>query len=104
MGVLQRSSRIVTLQHEWWTTYAKTGASDAAAMNDPEGQLSVGKECWTGKCICDEGSQEDITEDDLAQLIRDTVDFQGSDASSKASFVGQAWFFFRRPLVLAGRK
>lgn len=60
--------------HSWWTTYQHTDAH--GSVHD----LGVGKECWTEPCICDEGTQTAVSEDDLAQMIRDTVS-TGSSSS-----------------------
>jgi hypothetical protein len=54
-------------KHDWWTTWELTGRqADISA--------AIEEDCWThGNCICDAGTQLQITEDQLKQLIRDTV-------------------------------
>lgn len=56
-------------KHEWWTTWEHTGED----LHDVV-VSEVAGDCWThGHCICDDGTQTKINEDDLKQLIRDTV-------------------------------
>lgn len=61
-------------RHDWWTTWEKTEDAYAVAAPslDLEGDLGAEGDCLTKICTCDDGTQEDITEADLAQLIQDS--------------------------------
>jgi len=63
-------------KHEWWTTWTHTGQESQTAVRATD-------DCWThGHCECDEGTQVQISKEQLQQLIRNTVSHDVTSSSA----------------------